>query len=83
MGDSAFESMISDLVQTVDRRQNIKISQQDYDAWRKAYTWLGIQGQRYGQSFCVKFGITNHVLYWTKEWTRADDIIRTQYLANT
>ena len=83
MGDQAFARMIGDLVREVDRNQELKITRAKYQAWRKDYTWLGIQGQRYGQSFCNTFGITNHVLWYTKEWTRADDIIRTQYLANT
>ena len=83
MGDSAFENMIGDLVREVDRNQEVKISRAKYRAWRREYTWLGIQGQRYGQSFCNKFGITNYVLYYITDWTRADELIRSYYLENT
>ena len=56
----------------------------EYERWRESYTFLALQGQRYGQSFCNHFGITDNHLYYNTggiEW--ADDYIRKNYLARS
>ena len=56
----------------------------EYEQWRESYTFLALQGQRYGQSFCNTFGITDNHLYYNDynhggiEW--ADAYIRKTYI---
>ena len=57
------------------------ISQEDYEVWREDFTWLALHGQRYGQSFCNRFGIhDNHLFYNTGGIDWADEYIRKTYL---
>jgi hypothetical protein len=56
----------------------------EYEQWRESYTFLALKGQRYGQSFCNTFGITDNHLYYNTggiEW--ADTYIRKTYLARS
>ena len=56
----------------------------EYEQWRESYTFLALQGQRYGQSFCNTFGITdNHLYYNTGVVDWSDDYIRKTYLARS
>jgi hypothetical protein len=60
------------------------ITQEDYDLWRQDFTWEALHGQRYGQSFCNRFGIhDNHLYYNTGGIDWADDYIKKNYLART
>jgi hypothetical protein len=81
MGDNAFENMTADLLAMdarVERRNSI--SETDYNMWQKMFTFEGIRGARYGQSFCNHFGITDYVLFYKVDWESADQHIRTVYL---
>lgn len=81
MGDSAFENMTADLMfmaARVDRQHSI--DQATYEAWRLNFTFDGIRGMRYGQSFCNHFDITDYVLFYKMDWDSADQHIRTVYL---
>jgi hypothetical protein len=68
-------------------RPSAPITLAEYEQWRESYTFLALQGQRYGQSFCNTFGITDNHLYYNDynhggiEW--ADDYIRKTYLARS
>jgi hypothetical protein len=56
----------------------------EYEQWRESYTFLALQGQRYGQSFCNTFGITdNHLYYNTGGVDWSDAYIRKTYLARS
>lgn len=58
------------------------ISEEDYDQWRQDFIWEALHGQRYGQSFCNRFGITdNHLYYAPGDITWCDKYIRKHYLA--
>ena len=82
MGDNAFENMTADLLAIDARveRQN-SIPETDYNMWQKMFTFEGIRGARYGQSFCNHFGITDYVLFYMLDWGKADQHIRKLYLA--
>ena len=60
------------------------IDRDDYEQWRRDFIWEALHGQRYGQSFCNRFGITDNHLYYNDynhgntEW--ADDYIRKTYV---
>ena len=82
MGNDVFENMTADLLAMdarVERRNNIL--QAEYAAWRDEFVFDGIRGLRYGQSFCNHFDITDYVLFYMLDWDRADQHIRTVYLA--
>ena len=57
------------------------ISQEDFDLWQYDYTWDGLHGIRYGQSFCNRFGISDNLLYYTT-WPveQQDEYIKRTYL---
>jgi hypothetical protein len=81
MGDSIFENMTADLM-AIDARveRQHRITEAEYSEWKRAFTFDGIRGARYGQSFCNHFDITDYVLYYKLDWTSADQHIRTVYL---
>ena len=82
MGDSIFENMTQDLLAIdarVERRNSIPPA--EYDAWQRAFTFEGIKGARYGQSFCNHFNITDYVLFYKSDWASADQHIKAVYLA--
>ena len=81
MGDNAFENMTADLLAMdarVERRNSIPPAAYEY--WKREFTFEGIKGARYGQSFCNHFGITDYVLFYKVDWESADQHIRTVYL---
>ena len=81
MGDNAFENMTADLLAMDARaeRQN-SVTEAAYEDWKREFTFEGIRGARYGQSFCNHFDITDYVLYYKMDWASAYQHIRTVYL---
>ena len=81
MGNDAFENMTADLM-AMDARTDRQhsITHAAYEAWRLNFTFDGIRGLRYGQSFCNHFDITDYVLFYKLDWDSADQHIRTVYL---
>ena len=59
-----------------------KIDPKDYELWRRDFIWEALHGQRYGQSFCNRFGLHDNHLFYNNggiEW--ADNYIKKTYLA--
>ena len=82
MGDSVFENMTAGLMAIdarVERKNSITLA--EYETWKREFTFEGIKGTRYGQSFCNHFGITDYVLFYKVDWESADQHIRKLYLA--
>jgi hypothetical protein len=74
-----FDQMVSSL--TANTAAEIKtISLDEYKQWQELYTWDAIQNQRYGQSFCNHFDITDHRLFYERDWVRCDQMIRREYI---
>jgi hypothetical protein len=74
-----FDQMITSL--TADPVEEIKtVSIKEYKQWQELYTWDAIQDQRYGQSFCNHFDITDHRLFYERDWVRCDQMIRREYI---
>lgn len=57
-----------------------KVTLEEYQQWKKEFTWEALQGQRYGQNFCNKFGISDNILYFERDPEWADSYIQRQYL---
>ena len=77
------EQMVEQLIAFADRSGQVRtpITQEDYDLWREDFTWEALHGQRYGQSFCNRFGIHDNHLFYSPggvEW--ADEYIRKTYI---
>jgi len=77
------ERVFEQIVAFADRTDepSTPITLAEYEQWRESYTFLALQGQRYGQSFCNTFGITdNHLYYNTGGVDWSDAYIRKTYL---
>jgi hypothetical protein len=65
-------------------RSGVPITLAEYEHWCESYTFLALKGQRYGQSFCNTFGITDNNLYYNiGAVADADAYIRKMYLARS
>ena len=60
---------------------HIKVTKEQYADWKRQFTADALRGQRYGQSFCNRFGITDNLLFFTTEIDWCEDYIRKNYLA--
>ena len=59
------------------------ITQEEYTAWKREAVMDMLQGLRYGQSFCNRFGITDNLLYFSVTQSTDDEYIRKHYLAGS
>lgn len=57
-----------------------KITRKAYDQWAREFIFEGLRTQRYGQSFCNRFGITDNILYYAESVDSADQYIQDNYL---
>jgi len=79
-GQAVFEQLVA----FADGKEQVHqaITAEDYELWRKDFIWEALHGQRYGQSFCNRFGITdNHLYYAPGDIAWCDKYIRKRYLA--
>jgi hypothetical protein len=81
MGSAVFERMTQELL-AIDARveRQHSITKAEYSEWKRAFTFEGIKGLKYGQSFCNHFDITDYVLFYKTDWISADQHIRSVYL---
>jgi len=81
MGNSVFENMTAHLM-AIDNKVNraYSITEAEYSEWKQAFTFEGIKGLRYGQSFCNHFDITDYMLFYKVDWISADQYIKSVYL---
>ena len=56
------------------------ITEKEYLLWQPAYTFEGLHGVRYGQSFCNHFDITDQILFYTSDQKWCDTYIRKTYI---
>ena len=61
----------------------LSVSSEDYEIWKKDFTWDALHGIRYSQSFCNRFGITDYILYYKTGIDEADEYIRKTYIDNS
>jgi hypothetical protein len=76
-----FTSMVDQLV--TDRTESKTVTADEYQQWQELYTWDAIQDQRYGQSFCNYFDITDYRLFYERDWVSCDRLIRREYIARS
>ena len=65
-------------------RANKLITKKKFDQWKRAFTFDALHGQRYGQSFCNTFDITDNLLYYSV-WSvdQIDKYIEKNYIARS
>ena len=81
-GQSVFEQLVAFVGQG--GMAQMVISREDYELWKKDYIWEALHGQRYGQSFCNRFGIKdNHLYYAPGDIAWCDRYIADNYLARS
>jgi hypothetical protein len=56
------------------------VTEKEYLLWHSVYTFEGLKGIRYGQSFCNHFDITDNILFYTSNPDRCDNYIRKTYI---
>jgi hypothetical protein len=80
IGQQVFDQMVNETT-AVRTTVATHISQQDFETWQQDYTWDALHGIRYAQSFCNRFGITDHVLYYTNSsLEQIDQYIQEHYI---
>jgi hypothetical protein len=82
-GHNVFDQLVNETTATRNIMTN-HIELEEFELWQRDYIWEALHGQRYGQSFCNRFGITDNLLYYTT-WPseQVDDYIRKTYLARS
>jgi hypothetical protein len=60
------------------------ITKKKFNRWQQDFTFDALQGQRYGQSFCNTFGITDNLLFYNS-WSvdQIDKYIEKNYIARS
>ena len=73
--------MLADLLKTMQESNPMKhITYKEYISWRDGYTFDGLQGLRYGQSFCNYFDITDNLLFYGRNPEWCDTYIKQTYI---
>lgn len=57
-----------------------ELTRESFERWDRGFIFSALRDQRYGQSFCDHFGITDHILYYEGRNERAIDRIRERYV---
>ncbi len=81
MGESVFGNMAYDLVTDHAGQIVESVEENQYNQWQREFVWDALQNQRFGQSFCKAFDIKDAILYYERDWVRADAYIRRNYIA--
>lgn len=59
---------------------NWKITQEQYDSWRRHFVFDGLRNLSYGDSFCRYFGIRDYILRYSATVREADEYIQETYI---
>lgn len=77
-----FETMFAQLVPKNCAETN-SVSIDNYKRWKKQFTFDALKNKRYGQSFCDRFNISDNRIFYERDWTKCDRIIRREWLARS
>jgi hypothetical protein len=59
---------------------DIRVTEQQYEDWQRQFTIDALLGQRYGQSFCNRFGIEDNLLFFTVDIAWCERYIKDMYI---
>jgi len=72
---------VSELMQDRSHPGYIKrVTEEEYLQWARGFVFEGLRDQRYGQSFCNRFGIQDNILFYSRSVDEADSYIRKVYV---
>lgn len=77
---TAISHTVEQIMQDQRPRRHHKISHEQYLQWAAGFVFESLRNQRYGQSFCNYFGITDNILYYAGTVSEADEYIRKNYV---
>ena len=73
--------VVSSLLQAKPFTTIKQISLEQYVEWQNQYSFDGLRGLRYGQSFCNHFDISDNILYYTTfDVGQCDEYIMKRYI---
>lgn len=72
--------LVEDIMRSQQPSRNDKISQEEYLRWARGFIFDGLRSLRYGQSFCNHFGITDNILFYSRNTEEADLYIQKNYI---
>jgi len=53
------------LIKISESHVNKHITKEQFERWKQDFSFDALHGQRYGQSFCNTFDITDYLLYYS------------------
>lgn len=72
--------MVQELLDNTEPRNNDTVTKEQYQQWARGFVFEGLRDLRYGQSFCHRFGITDNILLYERDYQTADAYIRKHYV---
>lgn len=72
--------MVKELLDHGEPRNHAQVTQEQYLQWARGFVFEGLRNQRYGQSFCNQFGITDNILWYERDYQVADAYIHQNYV---
>lgn len=74
------EWTVREIMRDHDDTKNRTVSREEYEQWARGFIFEGLRNQRYGQSFCNRFDITDNILFYAGTVAEADRYIRKVYV---
>ena len=75
------EHSLTGIMEQVHQRvDTVTVTRTQYDDWRRGFIFDGLRNLSYGQSFCRRFGIRDHILNRSTSGHEKDQYIRKFYV---
>ena len=77
-------SVFDQLIKITEGHVNRSITKEQFERWKQDFSFNALHGQRYGQSFCNTFDITDYLLYYSP-WSvdKINNYIKKNYIARS
>ena len=75
-----FKQMVQAMTEAPPPVTGITITPEQYDQWQQEYIFGCLQGEKYGESFCMHFGIVDYILVFSNGFKEADAYIKRTYI---
>lgn len=72
--------MVKELLDHGEPRNHAQVTLEQYLQWARGFVFEGLRNQRYGQSFCNQFDITDNILFYCDTVAKSDEYIRKHYI---
>jgi hypothetical protein len=82
MTSTVMASMVNELLAINQKGSTAQeeLTKESFQRWDQEFVFDALKAQRYGQSFCNYFGITDHILFYTRDMEKCKQMIRKRYL---